>query len=128
MAESDLLYAEITRGIIGSAMEVYNYLGHGFLESVYEESLAIEFNLRGISFQKQAPIKVYYKKVLAKEFVCNFIIDGCVIVELKAIKKISNIEHAQVLNYLKATGLKVGLLLNFGSGSLEYKRLINTNP
>ena len=109
-------------------MEVHNYLGHGFLESVYEEALAIEFNLRGISFQKQAPIKVYYKKVLAKEFVCNFIIDGCVIVELKAIKKISNIEHAQVLNYLKATGLKVGLLLNFGSGSLEYKRLINTNP
>ncbi|MFC1677210.1 GxxExxY protein [Planctomycetota bacterium] len=128
MSESDLLYSELTRPIIGAAMEVHKILGAGFLESVYEEVIAIEFDLRKILYERQKQIDVIYKGRFAKQFVCDFIVYGKIIVELKAIKKISDIERAQVLNYLKATDLNLGLLLNFGNSSLEVKRLINTNP
>lgn len=109
-------------------MEVHKILGAGFLEGVYDEALAIEFDLRQIPHERQKPIEVFYKNRLAKEFVCDFIVYDKIIVELKAIKKISDIERAQVLNYLKATGLHLGLILNFRSSSLEIKRLISTNP
>jgi len=109
-------------------MEVHKILGAGFLESVYEEALAIEFELQKISSERQKTIDVFYKNRLAKQFVCDFIAYDKIIIELKAIKKISDIEKAQMLNYLKATGLNLGLILNFGSSSLEVKRIINTNP
>ena len=109
-------------------MEVHKVLGAGFLESVYEEALAIEFDLRKIPHERQKSIKVLYKNRLAKQFVCDFIVYDKIIIELKAIKKISDIEKAQTLNYLKATGLNLGLILIFGNSSLEVKRLINTNP
>jgi len=128
LAESDLLHSELSRAIIGAAMEVHKILGAGFLESVYEEALAIEFDLRAIPFERQKLIDVAYKDKIAKQFVCDFVVYGKIIVELKAIKSISDIEQAQVLNYLKASGLSLGLLLNFGSSSLEVKRLINTYP
>ncbi len=128
MVESDLLYSELTRDIIGAAMEVHKILGAGFAESVYEESLAIEFDLRKIPYERQKPIDIIYKGRFAKQFVCDFIVYDKIIVELKAIKAISDIETAQVLNYLKGTSLNLGLLLNFGASSLEYKRLINTIP
>ena len=125
MAEKDLLYSDETHIIIGAAMEVHKTLGAGFLESVYEESLAYEFELQNILFEKQKSIEVFYKNKKVKQFVCDFIVDAKIIIEIKAIKKITDIETAQVLNYLKATGLKVGLLLNFGSNSLECKRFVN---
>jgi len=128
LAESDLLHSELSRAIIGAAMEVHKILGAGFIESVYEEALAIEFDLRAIPFERQKLIDVAYKDKIAKQFVCDFVVYGKIIVELKAIKSISDIEQAQVLNYLKASGLSLGLLLNFGSSSLEVKRLINTYP
>ena len=128
MAESDLLHHELTRKIIGAAMEVHRVLGAGFVESVYEESLAIEFGLRKIPYERQKPIDVIYKGRVAKHFICDFIVYGKIIVELKAIKEISDIEQAQVLNYLKSSELNLGLLLNFGSSSLEVKRLIDSNP
>ena len=106
-------------------MEVHNTLGCGFLESVYEEALALEFRLRNIEFERQEPLDVFYKGTKVKQFVCDFLVAGKVLVELKAIKELSPIDKGQVLNYLKATNLKLGLLLNFGSGSLEYKRVIN---
>ena len=109
-------------------MEVHSVLGAGFVESVYEESLAIEFDLRKIPYERQKPIDVIYKGRVAKHFVCDFIVYDKILVELKAIKIIYDIEKAQVLNYLKGTGLNLGLLLNFGASSLEYKRLIYTNP
>lgn len=109
-------------------MEVHKILGAGFVESVYEEALAIEFDLRAIPFERQKLIDVVYKDKMAKQFVCDFVVGSKIIVELKAIKSISDIEQAQVLNYLKASGLSLGLLLNFGSSSLEMKRLINTYP
>lgn len=109
-------------------MEVHKILGAGFLESVYEKALAIEFELQKIPSERQKTIDVFYKNRLAKQFVCDFVVYDKIIIELKAIKKISNIEKAQMLNYLKATGLNLGLNLNFGSSSLEVKRIINTNP
>ena len=128
MAEDNLLYSDLTRDVIGAAIEVHKILGAGFLESVYEEALAIEFELQKIPSERQRTIDVFYKNRLAKQFVCDFIVYDKIIIELKAIRKISDIEKAQMLNYLKATGLNLGLILNFGSSSLEVKRLINTNP
>ncbi len=124
MAESDLLHSNITRQIIGAAMEVHGNLGSGFLESVYEESLAIELDLRRISYERQKGIDIFYKGERAKQFICDFLIERLVLVELKAIREITAIEEAQLLNYLKATGIKLGLLINFGQSSLRYKRLV----
>ena len=108
-------------------MEVHKVLGAGFVESVYEEALAIEFDTRKVPYERQKFVDILYKGRLAKQFVCDFVVEDKVIVELKAIRAISDTEIAQVLNYLKGTGLSLGLLLNFGASSLEYKRLISTN-
>jgi GxxExxY protein len=108
-------------------MEVHKILGPGFLESVYEEAFAIELDLNKTPYERQKSVDVIYKNRPAKYFVCDFMVYGKIIVELKAIQKISEIETAQLLNYLKACGLNLGLLFNFGSSSLEVKRLINTN-
>lgn len=105
-------------------MEVHKTLGSGFLESVYEEALAIEFDLRKVRYERQKGIDVFYKGLLAKQFICDFLVGEKVLVELKALKAITGIEEAQVLNYLRATGLEVGLLINFGEQSLKYKRLV----
>ncbi|OHB60300.1 MAG: hypothetical protein A2167_03475 [Planctomycetes bacterium RBG_13_46_10] len=105
-------------------MEVHSNLGSGFLESVYEAVMAIEFDLRNVTYERQKAIPVMYKGEKAKDFICDFLVDGKVLVELKALKTITGIEEAQVLNYLKATGLEVGLLINFGEQSLKYKRMV----
>jgi len=123
--QEKLFHAEVTGMVIGAAMEVHKILGAGFLESVYEESLAHEFSWRNIPYERQKLIPVFYKTVEVKQFVCDFLVDDKVIVELKAIKAITDAEKAQVLNYLKAAELKVGLLLNFGTLSLEYYRFVN---
>ena len=120
----EFLYKDLTYAIIGAAMEVHRILGPGFLESVYEEALAHEFDLRGIPYQRQARLAVRYKEVVAGEFRADFLVDGKVVVELKAIKALTGGDEAQLLNYLKGTGYRIGLLLNFGGGSLEYKRRV----
>jgi len=124
VSERDLRHSELTRAIIGAAMEVHSNLGPGFLESVYEEAMAIEFKLRGISFERQKPTPVMYKGEKAKDFFCDYLVGEKVLVELKAIKAITNNEEAQILNYMKATRLEVGLLINFGEQSLKYKRMV----
>jgi GxxExxY protein len=124
LAEKDLMHSELTRAVIGAAMEVHSNLGPGFLESVYEAALAIELNLRNVPYERQKAIPVIYKGEKAKDFFCDFLVDGKVRVELKTIQIMTEIEEAQVLNYLKVTGLQVGLLVNFGQRSLKYKRLI----
>ena len=121
-----LLHSEITGPVIGAAMEVHKILGPGFLESVYDEAFAIELDLRNIHYERQCSIDIFYKRKLAKYFVCDFIIENVVVVELKALSQLGDVEKAQTLNYLKATRLPVGLLLNFGTRSLEYKRFANT--
>ncbi len=106
-------------------MEVHSALGSGFLESVYQEALEVEFMDSEIIFQREVPIKITYKgNELSKCFRADFLCYDEVIVELKAVKKIEDIHIAQILNYLKATGKKVGLLVNFGAKSLEYKRYV----
>ena len=114
-----------TYAIIGAAMEVHRQLGPGFLETVYQHALAIEFSARTIPFVQEVELTVYYKgEQLACSYRADFVCYDEVIVELKALKAITGVEEAQLLNYLKATGLGRGLLLNFGSPRLESKRFV----
>ncbi len=125
--KNNFKYAELTGKVIGVAMEIHRHLGSGFLESVYEEAFAYELSLNNIDFERQKPINIFYKDKIIKNFICDIIVEDKVIVELKAIKTLTEIEIAQTINYLKATKHEIGLLFNFGSKSLEFKRLIETN-
>jgi GxxExxY protein len=120
----ELLRKETTGKIIGAAMEVHTILGAGFLAAVFEEALAHEMSLRNIAFERQKTFAVSYKGKELKEYVCDFLVEDCVVIELKAIKRLTELDAAQTINYLKASGIRVGLLLNFGERSLKYKRLI----
>ena len=114
----------LTGDIIGAGMEVHRQLGPGFIESVYEEAFATELKKKGINFERQKELPVYYKDVCIKKFICDFLVDGQVIVEIKAVKALGDIEQMQLTSYLKASGIEIGLLLNFGTCSLDFKRMI----
>ncbi len=119
------LYEDLTYKIIGCAMEVHNCLGPGFLESVYEDALCYELKIAKMPFEKQIYLDVNYKNVtFEKRFKADIIVDGKILIELKAIKKSTENDEAQLLNYLKVTGLKIGLLFNFGGDKLEKIRRI----
>lgn len=122
----ELLYKDEVFKIVGAAMEVYNDLGSGFLEGVYQEALEIELLRQGIPFESQKLLSIRYKgQPLQKSYVADFVVFEKVIVELKALERLSGTEEAQILNYLKATGRRVAVLLNFGRvGELEWKRYI----
>jgi len=121
----NLLYEEESFSIIGAAMDVHQELGHGFLETVYHEALEKEFILRKIPYLREKPIIIYYKnKPLNKYYIADFICYDKIIIELKALSALTNEHNAQLLNYLTATKLRLGLLLNFGKHSLEHKRII----
>ena len=114
-----------TYAIIGAAMRVHTTLGHGFLERVYQEALAVEFEVAGIPFVRESTCEIRYReRVLACGYIADFICFGEVIVELKALDDLNDQHRAQVLNYLKATGFKRAVLLNFGSGKLQYERIV----
>jgi GxxExxY protein len=120
-------YESETYDIIGAAMNVYNELGTGFLEVVYQEALEYEFALKNIPARKEVPLQIYYKgKLLSKYYVADFICYDKIIVELKSVSVLLDEHKAQVINYLKATKFQVGLLINFGKPKLEYKRVIYT--
>ncbi|MBT0651648.1 GxxExxY protein [Geomobilimonas luticola] len=114
----------LTEKIIGCAYSVANTLGSGFLEKVYENALAHELRKRGINTKQQAGMNVYYDGIIVGEYVADLLVEN-VLVELKAVKSLDNIHMAQCMNYLKATGLQVCLLINFGSPRIEIKRVIN---
>ena len=127
MEKEDFLYADETYKIIGAAMQVHKHLGPGFLESVYQEAMEMELAIQGIPFRSQQKIQVQYKgKNLQHFYVADLICYDKIVVELKAVSGILPIHSAQVLNYLVATDLKVGLLLNFNEESLYHKRVVNT--
>ena len=116
-----------TYAIIGAAIEVHKQLGHGFLEPVYQESLAVEFDKRSIPFQREVKLPIHYKdRLLSTTYSADFICFGSIVVELKALSRMSGVEEAQVINYLKATRHQLGLLLNFGTRSLEHRRIVFT--
>jgi len=122
--EKEFYYKELTYQIIGAAFEVRKLLGYGFLEKVYENAFMRELQLRGIQVSVQHPIKIEYKGVVVGDYYADIIVENKVIVELKTGESVNPIHEAQLLNYLKATGIKLGLLINFGTDKCEYKRLI----
>lgn len=124
---TDIIYKDEVYQIVGAAMEVYNEMGHGFLEPVYQESFALELSDKGIPHQEQAPLKIYYKsRQLQKEYIVDYITHDEILVEIKAIEKLTSREESQLINYLKATQKRLGLLINFGNkDKLEWKRIVN---
>jgi len=126
-ANTELLLKDEAYAIVGAAMEVHSHLGSGFLEAVNGDALAIEMSSRGIPFQREVPLSVNYKgTALGHTYRADFIAWNQVILELKAVKCISDTEKAQVIHYLKATGHTLALLLNFGAPKLDWARLVRT--
>ncbi len=122
-----MIYKKETYEIIGAAMDVHRTLGHGFLESVYQEALEIELSFRSILYDSQKPIEIWYKnQLLTKYFIADLLCYNEIIVELKAVSEITSVHEAQLINYLKATKKELGIIINFGTDSLEYKRYLNT--
>jgi len=119
-----LKYEEITKAIIGSAFEVHKILGYGFLEKVYQRAMQVELLQRGHSAELEPAIKVKYKDAIVGDYAADLLVDGKVIVELKVAKKYNPKDEAQLLNELKATEIKVGLLINFGKEKVEFKRFV----
>jgi len=123
---TDLLHKSITDSILKVYYEVYNELGSGFLEKVYQNAMYFELIARGYKVEAQKQIKVYFKKQLVGEYIADLFVENKVIVELKACELLMNVHVAQTMNYLKATEIEVGLLLNFGEEP-EFRRFIYTN-
>jgi GxxExxY protein len=121
-----LLHVEITEKIIKSYFKVYNTLGYGFLEKVYENAMAIELRKNGLEVKCQHPITVLYEREIVGEYFADIIVNGIVVIELKSTKEISVEHECQLINYLKSTNIELGLLLNFGKEA-EYKRKVFMN-
>lgn len=119
-----LLHGETTEQIIGAAFEVYNILGYGFLESVYQKAMQVALIQRGQTCKLEEPIRVIFKKVDVGYFEADLLVNDCVIVEIKVAKEYQKPDDAQLLNELKATGIKVGMLINFGRMKVEFQRFV----
>lgn len=118
-------FDRLTELIIGSAFKVGNELGHGFLEKVYENALAHELKKKDLHVVSQEPIKVFYDGVLVGDYVADLVVSDDVIIELKVVKSLDPIHVAQCLNYLKATGKRICLLINFGCAKVQVRRIVN---
>lgn len=121
---TEIVYKELSYAIIGAAMEVHKILGGGFLESVYESALAYEMELRGINFERQKHLSVSYKDKIMGDYIADLVVENQIILELKAVSAINTAHEAQVHHYLSATGMKLAIILNFGTQSLQQKRIV----
>lgn len=121
-----LIYQELTSVIINSAIEVQSVLGIGFLEKVYENALIVELINKDLKVEQQKNMKVYYKGFEVGNYVADIIVENTVVLELKSVKNLDPVFNVQLLNYIKALNLELGLLINFGNPKLEVKRIINT--
>jgi len=127
MTDKEYKYSDITHEIIGSAMKVHATLGNGFQEVIYQRAMAIEMIKQGLSFQRELEMMVYYDGEEIGTRRVDFLVDDKVMVELKALTKLEDVHLAQTVNYLEAYGLEIGLLLNFGAKSLEFRRCIKSS-
>lgn len=123
-----MLHEELTRKIIGCAIEVHKRLGNGFQEVIYQRALQIEMNFAGLSFEREMEMPVFYRDTEIGTRRVDFFVEGKIMVEIKAIIKLEDVHLAQALNYLEAYKMEIGLLLNFGAKSLEFKRVHNNKP
>ena len=120
-------YSDLTEKIIGSAMKVHSSLGNGFPEVIYQRSLAIELKKAGLDFSREIEQNVFYDDMLVGTRIVDFMVEEKVLIELKAVGELNEQHYAQILNYLKAFRLEIGLLINFGTKSLQFKRFIYSN-
>lgn len=127
MLKKEYQHSELTGKIIGCAMEVHRALGNGFQEVIYQRALAIEMAHQGLEFSREHEMQIFYKGVEIGTRRVDFFVDGKVMVELKAVIQLEDVHLAQAINYLEAYGLEVGLLINFGSRSLQFKRVMQPN-
>lgn len=125
--KSKLLYPELTDKIIGVYYDVYNEVGHGFLESVYSNCMYVALRSEGLSVAREVPIPVYFRGHDVGQFKADLVIEGCVLVELKAVQHLDRSHEAQVMNYLRGTQLEVALLLNFGGPKPQFRRFAFAN-
>jgi len=123
--EQKILYKELSYDIINAAIQVHNGLGPGFSEKIYEEALCIELMNKHLQFERQKTIHVLYRDMKIGEYNVDLVIEGKILVELKATAEHNSLFEAQVYSYLRATGLRLGLLLNFGTRKLTHKRIVN---
>jgi len=124
MIKENYKHSEITGKILKAFYTVYNELGYGFLEKVYENSMMIELRKSGLFCEKQKPIKVYYDEILVGDYYADIVVEDKVIIELKAVENLITEHEVQLVNYLKATGIEVGLLLNFGPKPQRIRRVL----
>jgi GxxExxY protein len=122
--ESVLIHRELVYSIVGCAMEVLNQLGHGLNEKPYENAIALELGLKGLPFDQQTPFDVVYKGTVVGEYIPDLIVAKAVVVDTKTIDKITDNERGQMMNYLRITKLRVGLILNFKHPKLEWERIV----
>ena len=120
-----MLHAELTNQILAACFEVSNELGAGFLESVYQNALLVVLKTKGLAVEREYPLSVSFRNQIVGQFIADILVERLIIVELKAVTALTDVHKAQVINYLKATGIDVGLLVNFGNPKLEYRRFEN---
>ena len=125
MINENYKYSDLTAKIIGCAMAVHKVLGNGFQEVIYQRALEIEMRMANISFSREFEMPIYYKEELIGTRRVDFLVEGIISVELKAITKLEDVHFAQAINYLEAYNLEIGMLINFGETSLNFKRLTN---
>jgi len=126
-SDSKLLHADLTDKIIGVYYDVYNEIGHGFLESVYSNCMMVALKSEGLTVQREVPIPVFFRGVDVGQFKADLVIEGCVLLELKAVQNLDRSHEAQLMNYLRGTTIEVGLLLNFGGNKPQFRRFAFAN-